>query len=230
MSRPLWPSSSASISKNGMNELTKRMTFDKDTHTYKVDGITLPSVTEICSPITYHKFAVGSALVEQAAIRGTAVHQHCADYDYGLIDDDYEVDVETSLFLKAWADFCHDYQPVWEYIELPLASKDCAGTVDRIGIIDGLRTIVDIKTAQSMDRASKVSVSAQIYGYQYLALCNDIQPIRANEGMAVQLKKDGTYAVYKVKDLERKYEFNASEVWLALKDIQRIAKGGKTIE
>ena len=168
--------------------------------------------------------------MEQAAYRGSMVHQRCADFDRGLIDEDYELETESALFLQAWVNFCHDYSPEWEYIELPMAATDCAGTVDRIGIIDRYRTVVEIKTLQNMDRAAKVAVCAQIYGYQYLALCNGIQPIRANEGLAVQLKKDGTYSVYKVKDLEAKYAFNAAELWQSLKNIQRIAKGGKIIE
>ena len=206
------------------------MVFDEPSHTYKVDGIILPSITEICSPITYSKFQVGSAVVEQAAYRGTMVHQMTADYDRGFIDDDYEVETELALYLQAWMNFCHDYQPSWEYAEVQLACNFCAGTVDRIGLIDGKRIIADIKTIQSIDRPAKVSAATQIYGYSLLAGENDIDGINVSDSMIIQLKKDGTYSVYRVGEIEKKYQFHAVDIFDMAFTIHSIAKGDKTIE
>jgi len=210
-----------------MNKLSRSLEFDEVAHSYIVNGVSIPSVTEIVSPITYSKYSVPNAVVDQAAYRGTIVHQMCADYDLGIIDDDYEVETELALYLAAWMQFCKDYQPEWEYVEAKMADMNFAGTVDRIGIIDGKRTIVDIKTVANMDRAAKVAVCAQIYGYDYLAVVNDIKDTKPFEGMAVQLKKDGTYTVHKVKDIVTKYNFNPAELWQQLKEIHFIAKGVK---
>lgn len=210
-----------------MNELTKRLEFDEVSHNYTVNGVLLPSVTEIVSPVTYSKYSVANNVVEQAAYRGTMVHQMCADYDLGIIDDEYEVETELAGYLAAWMSFCRDFTPEWEYVECKMAANDCAGTVDRIGIIDGRRVIVDIKTSASMDRAAKVSLCAQIYGYDWLAVLNDIKDTHPADSMGVQLKKDGTYTVHLVRSIEAKYAFNAAELWQRLKEIQQIAKGVK---
>lgn len=172
--------------------------FDEATHTYSIDGVEVPSVTKICSILTADKYGEGSGAVEGARARGTAVHELCEAYDYGVLD---EVPGELAGYVQAWAAFCRDYRPKWLYIEHQMYSKafEFAGTCDRIGIIDGKQTIVDIKTTASMDRASKVSLAAQLYGY-YVLYDNC-----AEAAMGVQLKKDGSYTVHNIRAIVNKF-------------------------
>ena len=54
------------------------LTFDEATHTYTLDGIRLPSVTEVTRFCAYDYRSDRPWLAEAAARRGTAVHEACA--------------------------------------------------------------------------------------------------------------------------------------------------------
>lgn len=212
-----------------MNEFTKRLVFNEENHEYTVDGIKLPSVTEIVSPFTFSKYRVDAAVVNQAAYRGKMIHEVCADYDMGAIDDETEIAPDIAMYLKGWKDFCSDYRPEWLMIEQPMASVNFAGTVDRVGIIDGNPCIVDIKTTSSMDRASKIALCCQLAGYTHLTNDNTDYNISLWNCMGVQLTKDGKYNVIFVSRTEGKYDFSAYDLFYKLLDIQKTMKGDKRL-
>ena len=200
--------------------------FEESTHTYTLDGVVIPSVTEICAPITCGKYPpVG--VVQQAAARGTRVHELCALYDMDALPD--EIEAELVGYVKAWAAFCRDYKPVWTHIELPLygvldPGMPFAGTLDRIGEIDGLTRVVDIKTAASLDRPAKVALCEQITGYEWLADLNNID-IFDGAGMGVQLFATGNYRVHLIAEIAQKYDFLRSETFWSLRELCKITKG-----
>lgn len=200
--------------------------FEESTHTYTLDGVVIPSVTEICAPITCGKYPpVG--VVHQAAARGTRVHELCALYDMDALPD--EIEAELVGYVKAWAEFCRDYKPVWSHIELPLygeidPGQPFAGTLDRIGEIDGRTRVVDIKTAASLDRPAKVALCTQIGGYEWLADLNDID-VSYGAGMGVQLFADGNYRVHLTEAIEQKYDFRRATMFRALGKLHKITKG-----
>ena len=200
--------------------------FDEATHTYTLDGVVIPSVTEICAPITCGKYPpVG--VVQQAAARGTRVHELCALYDMDALPD--EIEAELVGYVKAWAAFCRDYKPVWRHIELPLygeidPGQPFAGTLDRIGEIDGLIRVVDIKTAASLDRPAKVALCEQITGYEWLADLNKID-VSYGAGMGVQLFADGNYRVHLITEIAKKYDFRRVTMFFELRKLHKITKG-----
>lgn len=198
------------------------LVFNEDDHSYFVDGKRVPSVTEVCSLLTADKYSGGQALIHAAAVRGTAVHELCALYDMDALPD--EIDPSYSGYLKAWAAFCRDYRPQWLWIEKPLGSQRLAGTVDRIGIIDGHTVIVDIKTTSSMDRVSKISLACQLAAYAYLAMYSGINVIY-DAGIGVQLRKDGTYTVHRQKKIEEKYGFSSVMLFRHMREIINLQKG-----
>ena len=200
--------------------------FDEDTHTYTLDGVVIPSVTEICAPITCGKYPpVG--VVQQAAARGTRVHELCALYDMDALPD--EIEAGLVGYVKAWAAFCRDYKPVWKHIELPLYGSPgtglpYAGTLDRIGEIDGRTRVVDIKTTASLDRPAKVALCEQITGYEWLADLNKID-VSYGAGMGVQLFADGNYRVHLIAEIAKKYDFRRVTMFFELRKLYKIAKG-----
>lgn len=200
--------------------------FEESTHTYTLDGVVIPSVTEICAPITCGKYPpVG--VVQQAAARGTRVHELCALYDMDALPD--EIEAGLVGYVKAWAAFCRDYKPVWKHIELPLygeidPGQPFAGTLDRIGEIDGRTRVVDIKTAASLDRPAKVALCEQITGYEWLADLNGID-IFDGAGMGVQLFANGNYRVHLIAAIAQKYDFTRTETFSALRKLYKITKG-----
>ena len=200
--------------------------FDEATHTYTLGGVVIPSVTEICAPITCGKYPpVG--VVQQAAARGTRVHELCALYDMDALPD--EIEAELVGYVKAWAAFCRDYKPVWTHIELPLYGEldhgqPFAGTIDRIGDIDGRTRVVDIKTAASLDRPAKVALCEQITGYEWLADLNDIY-VYYGGGMGVQLFANGNYRVHLTAAIAQKYDFLSFTMFRELRKLYKITKG-----
>lgn len=197
-----------------------KLLFDEATHTYTIDGRRLPSVTEICAPLTGGRY--DNAAAAYAAARGTRIHELCALYDFDALPD--EIEVECVPYVRAWSDFCRDWRPTWERVEWQMHDVDgYAGTADRIGLINGRRVIVDIKTAASLDRPAKVSLACQMAGYERAAAEEGLHV--DGDSLGVQLKKDGTYTVHSMKKIEKRYGFSAAELFLALLAMHRAVKG-----
>lgn len=159
--------------------------FDPRTHRYILDGIELPSVTQITRFLSYDYKSAQPWAAEIAAKRGAVVHEACMMIDYG---EEPEETPEIFGFLTAYRRFLADYFPSWDGIERPLASMELgyAGTVDRYGRIDGKRCIVDLKTGQKHIPA----LSAQLNGYRILL---DGYRFFADRLYGLYLRRDGTY-------------------------------------
>lgn len=203
--------------------------FDEEKHQYKVDGKIVPSVTDICAPLTTSKYGSIPALAASAAHRGSIVHELCELYDYGALPD--EIPADALPYLNAWISFCNDYNPTWHFIEHRMANNDFAGTADRIGVIDGRPCIVDIKTTSSLDRLSKISLACQLYGYSWLlnsvpAWYTDIDPDIDTywNSFGVQLLKDGKYRIYKSKDIGERYDVKIPDLFNNLLSITNIIR------
>ncbi len=212
-----------------MNHYTRDLDFDEKKHQYSVNGVVIPSVSEIIGPITYTQYSVQQNAVDQAAHRGTKVHAMTELYDRGDLEEESTIASDEALYLMAWIKFLHDYQPKWEFIEMPLACRTFAGTVDRIGTIDGQLAIVDIKTTSSMDRIHKVALACQLAGYWDLCQLNDID-VKYWNSMGVQLKKDGTYTVHETMKIRDKYQFDAVEWFHTMYNLNSLVRGNRSIE
>lgn len=206
--------------------------FDEEKHLYTFRGKPVPSVTEICDILSADKYGkINEATVRAAAVRGTRVHELTELYDMDAMPDEFEYD--SFPYLKAWAAFCRDYQPDWLFTEKKLWGYTYCGTADRIGVIDGVPVIVDMKTVSQLDRIAKISLACQLWAYYLLADSNGIPmtgTLSFYNSMGVHLMKDGTYRVYKVSDIENKYDFSASELFSDLLKIKQLQKGLKKDE
>lgn len=167
--------------------------FDPDKHIYTVDGVQLPSVTEITRFCAYDYKSAQPWLAEAAARRGTAVHEACALIDYG---EEPEETPEISGYLKAYRRFLKDCAPDWTLIEYPMGSLSLgfAGTLDRYGAMGGNLALVDIKTGQLHDGALR----AQLTGYS--RLLREILPAGTPipNPYALKLSRNGTYELRKI--------------------------------
>lgn len=209
-----------------MTTIGNGLEFNAEKHIYTINGVRVPSVTEIVGMISGLKFAERTPVIEAAAERGTAVHELCEQYDFDELPD--EIDQDLAMYLMAYIRFCKDYNVTWEYIELPLGSENhgFAGTIDRVGIIDGKRLIVDLKTTSNMDKISKIMLSLQLAAYSWLCNANDIrQPdnycIPVADCIGVQLMADGNYKVHRVEDIIRKYKIEPITMFLKLLSVRR---------
>ena len=159
--------------------------FNPISHKYTLDGIELPSVTQITRFLSYDYKSAQPWLAQIAAERGRAAHEACMRIDYG---EEPEETPEIVGFLVAYRRFLADYSPRWDGIERPLASLELgyAGTADRYGTIGGKRCIVDIKTGQRHIPA----LAAQLDGYRILM---DGYRFFAGRLYGLYLRRDGTY-------------------------------------
>lgn len=199
--------------------------FDPTTHTYTFDGKVVPSVTELLAPLTAGKYPPNAGVIQQAAARGTRIHELCEFYDLDAMPEEFEADLVP--YVQAWANFNRDYAPRWLHIEKPLCAGGLfAGTLDRLGEIDGKFTVVDIKTAQSLDRPAKLALACQLYGYQRLAKMNALYRYSDPEdGFGVQLLKTGDYRIYHREDIEKKYHFDAGDVFAKCLELYDLTHG-----
>ena len=145
--------------------MNKCLEFTAETHTYTLEGVELPSVTQIVRFLSYDVTATAKSwLRDVAADRGTRIHEYCMLYDFGELPE--QIDFDCAGYVKAYIAFCRDYKPDWWCIErIAYAERNgtkYAGTVDRVGMIDGEAVIVDIKTGSTK---SAVLNAAQLTGY-----------------------------------------------------------------
>lgn len=176
-----------------------KVQFDEATHTYTLDGVELPSVTQIIRYLAVDK--ANNADPNMALIareRGSAVHEATVVYDYsGEIPDDFPA--EYAPYLEAYVQFVRDYKPKWILTEHAMGSNvmgmGYAGTLDRFGLIDGEFSLLDIKTSYKVDIPS---LSAQLAAYS--KLLREEQPTYSENKVnlyGLQLMRNGKYRLYK---------------------------------
>lgn len=159
------------------------LTFDEAEHRYFWHGTPVPGVTTVLKAL--HNFdGVPEAILSAAAERGTAVHLCCEYLDQGILDE-ASIDPAISGYVDAWRLFCTEMLPVWSHIEARCYHQALrfAGTVDRVGIINGIEYVLDIKTSVA---------SHPVWGVQTAAYANALNKANARRA-TVQLRKDGTY-------------------------------------
>lgn len=165
-----------------------RIEFDEERHIYTVDGKQVPSVTDICNPITSeHYGAINAAILEMASRRGTAVHEATQLIDLGVMPDD---DPEVDAYVNAYLDFLLDYKPKWEYIEYIGYNADMGycGTIDRAGQVGNEFWVLDLKTTASPTKENYIATCCQTEAYA-LMIGKDC----ACKRKILYLKKDGSY-------------------------------------
>lgn len=168
-----------------------KLIFFEAEHSYEVDGLKLPSVSEIIRFLSREIYANATQYqLDHAADRGTRVHKACENIDrYGSCD----VDSEIEPYVMAYVQFLKDKRPEWMLIERSFCDLDkgYAGTLDRLGKIDGESTIVDLKSSSAI---KPVLVGAQLNGYKGLAEKNGYH---IDAIASLHLKKDGKYSYVK---------------------------------
>lgn len=169
------------------------LTFDKPTHTYRWQGVVVPSVTQVLESACRFEFVTPEDL-EAAQRRGTYVHEMTELSDTDALDDDAERDGPHWKRLLAWRKFVADYEPNWAAIETLGFSKlyRYAGTVDRLGVLERMgddKWVIDIKTSASVGK----SWGPQTAAYRQIAI-EERGPAWAMARRAtVRLHDDGSY-------------------------------------
>ncbi len=125
--------------------------YDDETHTYIVDGIIVPSVTQLLGIKFGHKYGdVSAETLNKAAERGTAIHKAIEDFCHGKDSDMVEV-MDFAFLMKHYGfDVLENELP----IILDFDGKTFAGRLDlilkkrdEIG-----KAVADIKTTSTLDK------------------------------------------------------------------------------
>ena len=173
--------------------------FEDKTHTYRLNGMVIPSVSEIMEPLSNEKYkGISESTLNKAAEKGTAVHNSIENYIKFEIDD---VPPEHRGYFDAFLEWWETYHPEVVGSEIKTYHKllRYGGTVDILVYIDGVLTLVDIKTTSAL---SDMTCGVQLEGYSQALKSHGIVVERK---IILHLKKDGKYAIreYPVSDSNR---------------------------
>jgi hypothetical protein len=160
--------------------------FDKG-HIYMLEGERIPCVSDLCRFL--HREIYKEAPIwqlEAAADRGTKVHAATEVLDK---TGQAEIEDEYLPYLQAYAKFRQEHDVHWELIEYADYHPELryAGTIDRYGLVDGIKTLMDIKTTYTVYRSL---CGASLNLYRLILEARDKQVERL---LILHLKKDGTY-------------------------------------
>jgi hypothetical protein len=181
--------------------------FDPTTHIYRVDGIQMPSVTQLLDDagLTPDYSVVAPRVREHARQRGIHVDAACDLLDQEDLDW-ASVHPECVGYVEGWARFCADegYEPVCGQVPLyhPLGY---AGTADSIGTLNGQWVVVERKATARMSPLYGLQTAG--YSQAPYAAPTGGGPLRpvpwgTPARLGVQLKRDGSYTVVLYEDSE----------------------------
>jgi len=159
--------------------------FDEPTHTYTVGGLVVPSVTQALDPLMDWS-QIQADVLEHAKQRGTAVHKATELFDLGTLDRATLSD-EVAPYLNAWVTFRKDTGFIPTAIEnrVYCHRHRYAGTIDRIGLLQGEEIVLDLKARYVLG----AETGLQVASYEFAARAGG----KKRDRYGLQLLPDGTY-------------------------------------
>jgi len=174
------------------------LTFDSDSHAYKFNGVSVPSVSRI---LVDGGFVNLQWFTEAGRERGTSAHkaieQHC-------IGAHCAKDETAEPYLLAFMHFQSDC--VWEpiAIEHRMGCPLYAGTADQIGALNGALSVLDVKTG-----AISAATGLQLTAYE--RLYGSKTPMKR---IALQVTSEGKYKLTEYKDRTDRYVWDSAvAIW-----------------
>ena len=141
----------------------KELQFCEKTHTYTVNGLVVPSVSEIMKPLSAaHYGGIDTDTLNKAANRGTIVHAAVENYLLFGIED---ISKELRGYFDGFKKWIDEVKPVPIKTECRIYHKtlNYAGTADLPCYIDDVPTLVDFKTTATV---AKVLTRVQLEAYK----------------------------------------------------------------
>ncbi len=199
--------------------------YDDKAHSYKVEGVKVPSVTRVvdgCFPkdLTHWALSIGQEeydkVINDALEVGNDTHQWIEDYiNYGHACEDTDGLWRCNHILKpvkAFLKWEEEYNPEWVDAERKVYCDKYkyAGTVDAVAKINGRVCVIDFKT------------SKKIYKPYHLQVTAYAQAIKRMDGLrrwplGVILRLDKETGKFEHKVFEPKHNFNTFKKCLELK-------------
>lgn len=164
--------------------------FNSAQHEYRVNGLKYPSVTEILSLAGYTLdfSAIPVAILEQKRDLGTFVHEATEYIDMGAEVPYYPgAEGYVEAYRRFKADF--DFMPTEAELQVYHKTLRYAGTIDRVGTINGKLSVIDLKTMVAIDLCA-VGPQTAAYTECYFGI---------KKRYCLQLKSDGSYKLIECK-------------------------------
>lgn len=175
--------------------------FDSAAHRYTLNGVWVPSVTQVLKPL-YDFGGINPEVLNAKAALGTAVHRACELLDNDDLDEESDAGRAAlepiAGYLEGYKRFKRDKRPVLFANEQRLFHPvhRYAGTIDRSYAIDGFIWDIDLKSTVSMSPI----VGLQTAAYTEMFRANG-RTTPARRG-ALQLFPDGKYRLHEFSDAE----------------------------
>ena len=168
----------------------KELEFDEVTHTYSLNGETLPSVTRIMEPLKTAQYdGVSEKTLSHAAARGTTVHNAIENWILFGIED---VPEEHKGYFDAFRLWWEDSKPEVIGTEVRVYHKlmRYAGTGDLLARVNGLTDLIDYKTTYAVN---EMLCKVQLEAYNQAFASHGFKV----DGKAIlHLKKTGKYSLH----------------------------------
>ena len=174
--------------KSSRGSVTTQPNIDlDDSHTYRVNGMIVPGVTQVLAQIETYA-GIPPSTLEYARERGQAVHLATQLWDEGDLDTQ-TLDPVVGPYLSAWIQFLADTGFGVTEIETRVYSdypRYC-GTLDRVGFLQGDHCVIDIKAVAAISPLTGLQTAA------YAGAWRTDKRMKLPRRAAVQLRPDGTY-------------------------------------
>ena len=175
--------------------------FDEESHAYAVNGVEVPSVTQLLHLLPGNDYAnVPDYVLANAARRGTAVHE-AIEYlmQFGI----EEYDEELAPYVSAFKDFWNGLGATPIGNEVPIYYDDTdsdeakepygtgyAGTLDMLAAVEDQIVLLDFKCTSKVFK-KKYAIQLEAYSQALRKF-----GIVVDRKIVVQLKKDGKFKAY----------------------------------
>lgn len=162
----------------------RELTFDEETHTYRLLGGVVPGVTQILRPLADFS-GIPKNVLEAKADLGRRVHFACQLDDENDLDES-SVEDDVAPYLDGWRRFLRDSGAVVLANEQRVAEPLLmfAGTLDNVLLLNGAKWLIDKKTSISLPHA---------VGPQTAAYMRALGDATVTHRGALRLRPDGTY-------------------------------------
>ena len=174
------------------------LTFDEASHTYRLDGRVVPSVTQVLDPL-YDFSRIAPEVLERKRNLGTAVHK-AIELDVADDLDHASLSEAVLPYFQAWQQFNADFAPRNAQSEVRVYSKHgYAGTCDLVCEQRDEVWVLDFKTSAEVGAATALQTAAYSQAVKETWRPNDDLQHLFRRG-AVHLKPDGTYKLHTYND------------------------------
>ena len=180
--------------------ILSELDFDESTHTYRLDGEVIPSVSTIMEPLSGAKYAgISERTLSKAADKGSSVHNSIENWLKFEIED---VNPEHRGYFDAFKEWWGKDKPEVVGSEVRFYHKILryGGTGDLLAYINGKLTLVDYKSTYAL---SDMTCGVQLEAYAQALASHGIY---VEQKKILHLKKDGKHS-------ERSYPVNDSTRW-----------------